>query len=212
MAVEDPSTYTVGGAQAARISTTSTRATATNLDRDDEAYCYDDKGAGHFNGNFEHLATNYLDRAENLAVSLTWALADGIGSRDDLESAGNKYLAIQLYRDSGGTYFHKLLEFDGTTRYVDNYVCSVDTPYYDTIARSGSTLTCKIYSDAARTNLLDTLTLTLQAVETYRYVYFITSRNAATGTVEIDCYLENLDLQEVVVAVVPLKWTPHAAL
>lgn len=203
---EDFTTYTVGGAESAQISTTTTRCTATDLDRDDEAYCYDDKGANNFDGDFEHLCDVYITSADNLGISGIWALANAIGASDDLKSAGESYLQVFCYRDGNGVYNIRLIEYDYPNNYTDLYVCSVQTMYYLEIERDESvgtygTLYCRIYSDAARTNLLDTLSLTLHSSKKdFRYVYGIMSRNYAVSvTQEISCYVENLDLQEVIV-------------
>lgn len=63
-----------------------------------------------------------------------------------------------------------------------------------TIERTSTTaIECRIYSDAARTTLLDTLSIALPSGRTYRYVFATNSHNS--GTVYQASYtVEDLDL------------------
>ena len=55
------------------------RVTCVNLDRDIDAYVWDDKGAGHF-GDFEHLFTVFTDASECTSSSLShaWMLGNTV--------------------------------------------------------------------------------------------------------------------------------------
>ena len=61
-AVEDPSTFTVGGADAASISTTSTRMTSATLQDNDDGFGYKDYGADNF-GEFDIEYTVVTDKS-----------------------------------------------------------------------------------------------------------------------------------------------------
>jgi hypothetical protein len=61
--------------------------------------------------------------------------------------------------------------------------------------KSGTSLTCYIYSDSARTNLVATLSLTLHGDYNFEYIYASQSENTG-NTYHGDTDIENLDLQE----------------
>jgi len=82
----------------------------------------------------------------------------------------------------------------------DEYAAAINTTYYNKVKRDeaigdNGTLYMYIYSDAGRTNLLDTLSVALTSKVDFRYFYV--AQNTDTGGAD-ECYgwLENLDLQE----------------
>ncbi|GAI09485.1 unnamed protein product, partial [marine sediment metagenome] len=73
----------------------------------------------------------------------------------------------------------------------------VGTTYYLTVERSGGSVTCKIFSDAERTVLVDTLSITMFVPErTYRYLFGFSGFDADATYYPTSGYVENLLLVE----------------
>jgi hypothetical protein len=201
-ATEDLTTYTEVDPNA-RITVTAARSSFVGLTRNEDAYVYYDKGVNHFNGDFEHLLDVYLDSADAYGIAVVWALTNLVDDWKGIIDAAGDALTFQLYFDATN-YNFILRETDAGVLSGDTYVGAIDTPYYLKIVRDESvgtygTLYAYIYSDAARTTLLDTLSVTLNtSKKDFRYVYVTQTYNDAR-TETITGYVENLDLQEAVV-------------
>ena len=189
MAYEDFTTYTEVDVND-RISKTAQHidfVTYRSNDANDKAFLYSDKGAAHF-GDFEHLI-------DVRVVSGSWAGHFWALSNDVVQIIDDTlHISGMMYGLNNFTYLRET--YSGST-YTDHMSFVDDTWYYYTIKKTGTTLTMKVYSDSARTNLLDTLALTLHADHTFRYVYgssthWYSDANILTETLDID----NLDLQE----------------
>jgi len=161
----------------------------------EDAYLYLDKGANHF-GDFTHLVTVQLNSvSDNFGRGIVYSLTvDTVDDWYGLISNNKTAIGIRLRRESPVSYRLYLEEIYNGTFYADSYVISLSTPYYLTIDKAGTALTCKIYSDAARTNLLDTLQLNLHADHKFRYVMPCNTYHSGTQTCDID--IDDLDLQE----------------
>ena len=91
----------------------------------------------------------------------------------------NQY--IRLRRDSAGSY----------------YAIAMNTTYYCKLQRAANsgTVTLKIYSNAARTTLLKTLTETgFSTSRTWRYIYAIRSGDLGPGDDSMSFYIENINV------------------
>lgn len=201
MAIENFTTYTEVDPNT-RITVTATRVTgAPTLTRGESAYVYSDKGVGHFVGDFEHLVAIRCSAAVGeAAATVVWALGNSIGDFYERMAAGNGLcIWFNLYYATDPSPAIILEESYGLSSYRDDYkYAGYNIWYYLRIRRTGSILTCEIYSDAARTVLIDTLSLVLHTVDSYRYVYAISSvTDAWMGSSTLSADIENLDLQEV---------------
>lgn len=188
MPYEDFTTYTEVEPDD-RIQKTATHVDA-ELHRDEDAYLYKDKGAGHFT-DFEHKIDVKLVSSDVAGWGGVWGLSQN--TVDDWKGWATGDIAVLFWTGAGPVYNLKLEE-RGVG--ADGYICAVNTMYYLTIKKVGTSLTCKIYSDSARTNLLDTLSRTITD-NSYRYIYAcLTTNSPAAMIANVD--VENLDLQEVV--------------
>ncbi len=189
-----------------RITVTATRCTFTALTPAEEAWVYLDKGVDHFDGDFEHLLT-VKETAHNVTNNYVtvgvWGLANTIASVWDIASASGSCLAVWHYNNIGNDYRLYLVEIYEGVFAGDAYGDAVEgTVYYTKIKRDEAvgtygTLYQYIYSDAARTNLLDTTSIALHtSKKDYRYIYGIQASDR-DGTVSLSGYCENLDLQEI---------------
>lgn len=180
------------------ISRTSSRATVSGLSRDEHAYVYKNKGVGHFSGDFEHFIDVQLSTG-SIAYSqfVFWALWNALGSVDEVQSGRGLVVFFFLSGSDPRIYLREW--YDGTP-YNDSTVglLSLNIPYYLTIKRTGSTFECKIYSDSDRTVLVDTLTLTLHSVESFRYIYPVQGLDDNNPTVVAYGFCENMELQDYV--------------
>lgn len=176
------------------ITKTSTRITVAGLLRSEHAYVYKDKGENFFSGDFVHWIDVYFDDSSASGAQWAiWVLGNGIGSRVNIGDCLNIFFV-----NSVGV--PKLtLEAREAGYPQDTYIVSYDTLYYLIIERIDVNVTCKIYSDSGRTDLLDTLAVTQAVSDAYRYVYGCSSTGVA-GSQVVSGYCENLDLN------IPLRY------
>jgi len=183
------------------IERTSSRVTVAGLIRNEVAYVYYDKGAGYF-GNFKHKIDVRCTAYANEAEWNVWALANDLGAKIPLYNGNKPLFGVNVYK--GATLTLRLFEYNRPDTlpnyyYANTFTMSLNTTYYLTIERSGTTLTCKIYSNSARTNLLATLTISGVQTTTFRYVYAAQSCGSdGVGTRAISGYCENLFIPGVI--------------
>jgi len=191
LALEDFTTYTEvdpGG----DLTITATKIAADMLERNLDTYVYLDKGEGHFGTTFKHdVQFIYKTGSDDMGLLGFWAVANNVGDITELGEA----LYVRAYRSSQYGNEIKAFNVEGEE---DLYgACILDTYYYCTAERTGdTTFELRIYSDAARTTLLDTLTLAIASGRSYRYVYGIISNNDRKADRAAKGDVENLDLNE----------------
>lgn len=173
-----------------RFSQTTTRNTWAGLTGDETAYVYKDYTADHF-GDFEHAIDTFLDAATGDGETYstyagTWAVSNSstspYASQNSLFVTWLNFWGLQI----------RLTNRTNWSNTTDTYAASLDTAYYLTIERATTALTCKIYSDSARTNLLDTLSVACNET-TYQYLHCGWSADT-NGLESTDGYNEKLDL------------------
>lgn len=149
--------------------------TVSTIRRDAVSYLYNDYGAGYFT-DFKHNVDIKQTGSAERALCGFWGLsASTVGTDADCKSAGDGF-TIRCQRTTTSQLI-AMKEWDGGSG--DNYANTEGTQYHCTIERNGTTLTCKIYSDSARTTLLDTLSLTV-VTDAMRYCYLVQSADLAT--------------------------------
>ena len=161
---------------------------------------YDDKGAGFFNGNFTHLMTSRITSAAANSWPALWVVADDLDNWNDFPGNPSDVLMSRYYYD-GSNINLDIREIDGGSTYNDNWGSGVlNTIYYSKIVRDETigtygTIFHYIYSDAARTTLVTTLSVTLHtSKKDFRYIYGFCSAASSTGT--ISGYIETLVLTQ----------------
>lgn len=159
-------------------------------------YLYKDKGVDHFGSNWEHKIDFEAARSILLDGSGSiWLVANDIDGARELKNAGKTLLDV-FVSDGGETVGLYLEEYYMGEGWGIGCDLTWNTSYYLTIKKIGTDFTCKVYSDSARTTLLNTLSLTLHADHKFRYIFPANSDNSTDET-SIDMEIENLDLQEV---------------
>ncbi|VAV82522.1 hypothetical protein MNBD_DELTA01-1618 [hydrothermal vent metagenome] len=195
MATEDLSTYTEVD-PSGDLTVTSSKCTADTMASNIDVYLRDDKGASHF-GDFEHLVTAEFTSNNGTTWPLNsyWALTSSasVVSQQDMITANEGLISYHIHV-GGGTIQTVIKDF-ANGNYDIWTGASFATPYYMTIERSGTAMTCKIYSDSGRTTLVDTLSLTC-GTQSYRYIFAIQGHGSTEIGRSYSGYVESLDLQE----------------
>lgn len=200
MAYENFTTYTEYD-EGGTVTKTSSRVTGTNLNcSNTTAYVVSDKGASHFDGDFEHLCTIEITLVTWAAGYCgLWGMSDVVGDFYGCRTTG--YVLSVGFTKSTNDYIRIYEGIAPSDTYFDlSSAISEDTPYYCKIKRNeavgdNGTLYCYIYSDASRTTLVDTISIALHSKEDLQYIYALQT-NDYGATITVSLWLEKLDLQE----------------
>lgn len=160
-----------------RFAITENGIVVTGLARNEDAYACWDFGADYFKHDFEHDFKVKLTGHSGAGSFYPWSLINVLDDLKGITDASGDWLTVSCYC-SGGVYQIYCLECDGGTIYGDGdyFVAAVDTQYYCTIKRDETvgtfgTLYLYIYTDASRSTLVDTLTVTLHtSKKDFRYL------------------------------------------
>ncbi|MBA7496680.1 hypothetical protein ES702_07289 [subsurface metagenome] len=191
MAYENFTTYTEVD-PSGYISVAENVITATDIDRDVDTYVRKDFTASHF-GDIEHLLKGSCSSIAANAMTSIWMLTadEATHSIADADS-GTDGIAISI----NWTAANERIYFQNFEADTSDFM-EFDAPpvtYYFTVKRAGTTGSCKIYNDSGRTDLRDTLNLTLPNTQ-YRYMLPMVGYGAG-GSATMSCTSEYLDLQE----------------
>ena len=162
---------------------------------DENCRVYKDYGVGHF-GDFTHKIKVEVTSQDTPSIGYTWVLTNELDRSWTLFNTGKTQIAIRFYRSAGGASELGLYETYSSSEYIDTYSgYSINTWYYIKIVKSGTSLNAYIYSDSDYSVLVDTLTLTLHANHTFRYLHGCNSwYTSSTYTMNLD--IENFDIGE----------------
>ncbi len=198
MATQDFTTYTKVDPNG-RFTVTVPKIVCAGLTAQEDAYIYKDKGAAFFDGNFVHNITVKATAVTQDGRFYTWALTNSIDDMKGIEDANANYLAVFLFGVSGVPRI-ELFESDGGALHGDEYIGALNTDYFLSIVRNESvgsfgTIYCYIYSDVARTTLIDTLSVSLHtSKKDFRYIFGANTRNSGIAGRTLSGYGKDLDL------------------
>jgi hypothetical protein len=195
MALEDFTTYTEVDPNSDIVVTTD-KCDVSTMRLDEHAYVRKDMGAGHF-GSFVHYMTVYTGSGSggDYASAMFWAVSNGANGYTEMLEAESGLGCDVTHFPAAAVYIYL---WDLETAYYDYWTgASPNTLYYCTIERvSGVSLVCKIYSDAARANLLDTLSVSTVGGASYRYIFGMASNGEEPPSAPaITFYSKDLDLE-----------------
>lgn len=175
--------------------------TFTSLDCNEDAWVRKDFGIDFFSGNFAHQSIIKATGHADAGMAGVWALSNILDDLKGIDDAAGDFLSVLMLYDTGASaYKLRLRECDSGTLYDDEYTIAVDTEYYLTIHRDESvgafgTLYCYIYSDAERTDLLDTLSITLHtSKKDFRYLFGLNSYNSAAAAQKLSGVVSHLKI------------------
>ena len=184
-----------------KLTVTSTKIDAAALPEEDIAHVVLDKGAGFFDGDFEHLLEGYVDAATvNGIHSGGWGVGDHANPETTDNTKGDS-LFMKLQEESAVAIF-TASEHDNSNTYQDTVSVNKDTLYYLKIVRDEAvgtygTLYVYVYSDSGRTTLVDTASLALHtSKKDFRYLYGWLNYANEVGAYTFTGYVQNLDIQE----------------
>lgn len=188
------------------ISKTSSRVTLAYLLSSVDAYLYHNFGVNYF---------DKIDLQFDGRVSSSTAY-DGecyVGFANNVnDSAGwSQYISVDFRRNNSTGKYGVTLVTSGMG--YDGYEISANTTYYFTLSRSAgsNTVTLKIYSDSARTALLDTLSADGVGTSTkFQYFYPAASVNTGDSSDAFYGYFENFVLNSIAITggaqIIGLPW------
>lgn len=195
-----------------RLTVIANKVTAASVADDEKCILYDDKGASHFDGNWEHLFKFYLDvNTTNEEVGAPYAISDYAGDWGDIEGdAGRNAIVNRVYASSPDYYFHIRELYDGDNN--GDYTEDMDDEnlyYIENERDTGVGDHGTAYSYIAQNGYwddggdqIDTLSRALLADLDYRYVFGYMSYGDGGGdNTDFSMYTEDLDLQEAAAAV-----------
>lgn len=199
---ENLTTYTESDALN-RLTETASRVTWTDMDRgDDQIYLYKDKGVDFFDEDFMHFFTVKQtgdSRTFDGGVVGAWGVTNNLNDMLGIVGANQDAFFLIFSNPSGDRRQLKIWQINGgSSSFSSAFDITEGVPYYIIMYRNDSFTTygkiyAYIYSDAARTILLDTLSITIQSSKKdFRYIQLATSYDLTTDTVT--GYTEDVDL------------------
>ncbi|MFO7897531.1 MAG: hypothetical protein R6V58_00550 [Planctomycetota bacterium] len=163
--------------------------------RDSDTYVYRDKGADHFDG-FEHLLdfiTTDHTTSPKVGIHFLWALSNVVEDARYWDLYSSQAVGTDWHATDGLKLWCP--ENDSLDQYDS---VSLNTRYWLTVSRDagGSTVVEYVYDDADRTNLLDSLSVSVPGSRKYRYVFALNTYNLGDSGITASGDVRNLDLGE----------------
>ena len=180
-----------------RYAVTATTIIVTSLKRNDLAhFVYKDQGAGVI-GDIT-LGTEFdiiNSGGGNASAIFVYIISDLIGDFIDHNSIAEPGFTIFMNRSGGGAYA-LFIQGTGGVGPFDLTAMPTSSRRYLTVTRAAGVMTVKVYSDAARLTLLDTIAIS-HLTGSYRYQYVVSSYGSATaGAMSGD--VRNYEIKDVV--------------
>lgn len=184
------------------ITVETNKITFAELNKGEDAFVYRDEGIGYFDGDFEHqIEINITYDADDGRVVFC-SLTNEVDDWDGLIANNKDGLGVLVNTQSSSWWSLKVVEIDGGSSYFGSQSgnLSYATTYYMTVKRDESvgaygTLYCYIYSDADRTNLIETMSEGLHSSKKdYRYLFAIQSQNSSQAGLKVSGFVENIGL------------------
>lgn len=145
-------------------------------------YVYKDMTAGHFSGDFTHELEIVEFGYQTGSKPVFWGVSNTV------DDANNWADGLYLIKYSNGTTPALNLRIQAdVSAAADTGSFNRGIPYYVTIIRDVTAKTCVVtyYTDRAKTNLIDTLSINLATndvyLEDYRYIYAYSTFNSGSG-------------------------------
>lgn len=167
------------------------RITMSGLPQNVDSYWYYDYGVDNFNAiDLDFFV--FVDDSSQAGANSLGVCGFTVSTVNDAAAWGTSDIEVALQARMGLSIASIYL-FRGAQVALDSYDGSLDTVYYLTLSRSADSdsVSVLIYSDSARTTLLDTLTVTGYGTGTkYRYHYAASSYNQPSTGRALDGYFD----------------------
>ncbi len=179
-----------------RLSQTVPRSTWTDMETDDpDIYLYKDFGVDNIY-DFSHIFQCNITELEKSASQpnrgAIWVVSTVLGDLVDIYSSGNSFMYITTKSNNVQDEFQWGLSYkNGANTATDwSVILDVATEYYLYIYKRAKVITAKIYDDIAMSSLVDTITVTMVADDSYRYMMIPCSQHAPSDTWKWSGYVE----------------------
>jgi len=180
-----------------RLTQTTPKIAWAGMLRTDTAHCYKDFGAGYFSGSWIHEWEAELTTSPESAQYNLEVIGDTIGDWSEVEAASGNQLCVSITH-AGTLQLEPNEVYGGVRHSLSKVTVNAGQLYYfrTTLDRSQGTYgeyRVQIYSDASRTTLVGSVTLTLHSTAAYRYLYGVQNYDAV-GAYAATGYFQNLDI------------------
>ena len=146
--------------------------TFDSVRQDAVSYVYYDFGLNYF-GNFKiEFEVEVSASTPTVPDGVHIGLSNTIGTVNDWVMANNGIMVDTYF--SGGNAITRVMDLDTFSFDPYGWASGSFVKHYFRLYRVGTTLTCEIYSNAVRTTLVDTLSITTDT-DAYRYMYVMAS-------------------------------------
>lgn len=143
---------------------------AVDLTRNEEARVWQDKGEDFFGTDWTHTFRFDFAACDDNGAAIVWAVSSMVADATYWLDNQVPALEIATWRNPAGYYLNLKNTWDNEEHYFDDYTCPGS--YWITVERvAGTTLTAKVYTDAERTNLFHTHTITPPADQLHRHLF-----------------------------------------
>lgn len=193
MTYEDLTTFTKVD-PLGNITLTNTHVIVSELERSRNAYVYKDYGVANFYKDFEHdivIDGSVKDTLIGTTAQIfIWFLSNNLGTVKTHTDNNYNFIGLRLERVDSYTSKIRLVEYYNGTWYQSVTYEPINRywKHWLTIDRIGSTLRVRIYGNSDRTDLDGTLTLTLNSVVNYRYLYLCCNKGSAGAVTSYASY------------------------
>lgn len=162
-----------------------------------DVYLYKDYGVNYFQ-NFTHnfeFEINDIHSTPSVNKLSLLSYTSALGDVKDLKVSNEEALFFVI-RDTTNDFIIRMQEInDGSAFNYDTGTLSLDTLYYCTFSKTGTTVSLSIYSDSNRSNSVTSASATLQDNWSYRYLTAPNSMGFNDGDNGNDGYIQNLSLE-----------------
>jgi len=192
MPLEDYTTYTEYNEVHDPLEVAANLITGTDLDKEHDHYVYRDLGVGGVAGDIEVLLTTTLTATTNYGFAGLWAISNNLDDRKGMDTGiGVHWRSVSSVNPPWRSI--EIVAFDsGLSDY--SITLELGTPYYLIISRAGGVATADIYSDAAHTVLVDSVSVVC-TTDAMRYLYATYNWDANETARKISFVVGDLDLQ-----------------
>jgi hypothetical protein len=199
---EDFTTYTEDGPDVAKIHQVAERAEWYNLQRNDQTRAYYDYGAGYFT-NFTHDFNVHL--IDTYLVNTDWPLVYLLVYKNEIDwifTAGQTWIRIYINTEDqmNPDYYRIAMDMRDASITVNSpgsYIHDIGDKIYCRLTRTDREAWLYVYSDEARTNLLETIYCDCNSPGSgtaWRYIHVTRAMDSTFwGTHESNGYIECLD-------------------
>jgi len=171
----------------------SEKATFTLMPNDCDSRVSKDHGAAHFKDFIHDFQFKITAAAGTVPQVILWALAD---TADETWVNWGQCVAVSVIEISGVLKLWLRRDLSGGPT---SAALSLDTDYYCTVQRAGTILTLRIFSDAGRQTLVDTIEGTCTA-EAFQYLYAATALESGAAADTMSGYVTKININEAAAA------------